>query len=387
MRRLSHSSIMFVLLGMALATLLGGSEPVKLAEAQQAAATGLAPRTVTVLVGGGQDTIILDNFFPRTLRVRVGDTVRWKFNGDATHHFHTVTFSGGPFPGPKLAVSGGGPDEVIPGRWVPVPGGQPGELMRNPAEAWPTRQPGAPVETYHGTMYVNSGHMRMSPPRVAGMPASQTFSLTFTKPGMYRYDCAVHPHMHGTIEVVPTDAADVPSQAAIDKQAKAEADHLLALIEKAKGLGKTIRSQPGPNGTSFWFVRAGAFDVSGEMRGQLFDFMPKNLTVKAGDTVIWAAVEPHTITFNPTPPAPEPFIVRPRPDGPPYLVQNPKVHQPFKPAQVYEPTQYFNSAALGMTTARGTSWALTFDKPGVYEYICAFHEPMGMKGAITVVPR
>lgn len=169
--------------------------------------------------------------------------------------------------------------------------------------------------------------------------------------------------------------------------AKAEIDHLLALVDRAKGRGKTIRSEPGPNGTRFWFVRAGVFDASGDMRGQLFDFMPKSLTVKAGDTVIWESVDPHTITFNPTPPTPDPFIVRPRPDGPPYLLQNPKVHQPFKPAQAYDAPQYFNSAIVGMNTPVGTSWALTFDKPGVNEYVCALHELMGMKGTITVVPR
>src|SRR5713101_8097512 len=175
MRGLSHFSIMFLLLGMALAALLGGSEPVKLAEAQQAPAMGPAPRTVAVLVGGGQDTIVLDNYFPKTLRVRVGDTVTWKFNGDANHHFHTVTFSGGPFSGPKNAVAGGEPGEVLPGNWVPVPGGQPGQFMWNPAQAWPTRQSGAPVETYNGTTYVNSGHMRTHPV-VAGMPAFREFS-------------------------------------------------------------------------------------------------------------------------------------------------------------------------------------------------------------------
>jgi plastocyanin len=386
MKGLSHFSITFLLLGMALAALLGGSEPVKLAEAQQAPAMGPAPRIVTVLVGGGQDTIILDNFFPRNLRVRAGETVVWKFNGDENHHFHSVTFSGGPFPGPKVAVAGGAPGEARPGGWVPVPGGQPGELMRNPVEAWPTRKPGAPVETYDGTTYVNAGFMRTRP-RVPGMPASKEFSLIFTKPGIYRYVCTLHSHMQGTIEVVPADAADVPSQAEIDKQAKAEADHLLALIDKARGLGKTIRSEPGPHGTTFWFVRAGAFDVSADIRGQLFDFLPKNLSVKAGDTVIWESVDVHAITFNPIPPVPEPFIVKPQPGGPPFLVQNPKVFKPSKPAQVYDPAQYFNSAVLGMVTPVGTSWALTFDKPGVHEYICPLHEPMGMKGTITVVPR
>src|SRR6266545_6410653 len=240
MKRLGHPSITFVLVAMGLAALLGGSEPVKLAEAQQSP----GPRTVAVLVGGGQDTIVLDNFFPQTVRVRVGDTVVWKFNGDANHHFHTVTFSGGPFPGPKNAVAGGEPGEVLPGNWVPVPGGKPGEFMWNPEQAWPTRQSGASVEKYDGTTYINSGHMRQRP-LIPGMPAFNEFSLTFAKPGVYRYACALHPHMQGTIEVVPAGVADVPGQVEMDKQAKAEAHHLLALTEKAKDLGKTIRSEPG----------------------------------------------------------------------------------------------------------------------------------------------
>jgi plastocyanin len=365
-----------LLLVMLPAALPEGSALVTLAEAQQANA---AARTVTVLVGGGQDTIVLDSFFPQTVRVRVGDTVVWKFNGDETHHFHTVTLFGGPFDGPKRAVVGGGPGEVIPPGAVPVPGGQPGERMRNPVRAWPTRKPAAPSETYDGTTYVNSGEMRKRP-RAPGMPAFETFSLTFTKPGTYRYVCAAHPHMQGTIEVMPAEVVDVPSQAEIDKQAEAEAAHLLALIEKAKGLGKTVRSEPGPNGTTFWFVRAGAFDTSGEMRGQLFDFLLKTLTVKAGDTAIWESVDIHTITFNPMPPSPDPHIVKAQADGPPLLLENPKVFQPSKPAPVYDPAQYFNSALLGMTQACGTSWALTFDTPGVYEYFSCSARADGHEG-------
>ncbi len=44
-----------------------------------------APRTLTVLVSGGQDTTVFDTFFPLTLRVRVGDTVTWKFNAHPVH--------------------------------------------------------------------------------------------------------------------------------------------------------------------------------------------------------------------------------------------------------------------------------------------------------------
>ena len=89
--------ILCMLLGTVLAALPGGSDRVMTAEAQQA----IAPRTITVLVGGGHDTIVLDSYFPRTVRVRAGDTVVWKFNGDENHHIHTVTFSGGAFAGPR----------------------------------------------------------------------------------------------------------------------------------------------------------------------------------------------------------------------------------------------------------------------------------------------
>lgn len=312
MKQLGYLSIVLLLLGLLPAALPGGLEPVKIAEAQTA---NPAPRTVTVLVGGGQDTIVLDGFFPQNLRMRVGDTVTWKFNSAPTHR-HTATLVGGPFPGPKDAVAGGVPGEVMPGRWIPEPGGAPGDLMRNPVFAAPTRRAGAPVET---------------------------FSVTFTKPGTYRYFRLFHrPHMVGTIEVVPASTADVPDQAEID---------------------------------------------SGEHLGLSFDFLPKNLTIKAGDTVIWEAVDAHTITLIPAPPPPEIFIVKPQADAYPLLIRNPQVFRPTKPAAVYDPAQHFNSAPIGQTTRNGTSWALTFDTPGVYEYICALHHELGMKGTITVVPR
>jgi plastocyanin len=181
----------------------------------------------------------------------------------------------------------------------------------------------------------------------------------------------------------------VPDQAAIDARAKAEVDHLLAMVVRTKEQRKAVRSQPGSNGTTLWFVGAGGHDrPSGEALGQSFDFMPKNLTIKTGDTVIWEAVDTHTITFIPAPPVPGVFVIKPQADDAyPLLIQNAKVHLPARPAAVYDPAQHFNSAPFGQTTARGTSWVLTFDKPGVYEYICALHHELGMKGAITVVAR
>jgi plastocyanin len=345
-----------------------------------------APRTLTVLVGAGQDTTVLDAYFPTTLRIRAGDTLVWKFNGDEPHHRHTVTFTGGKFPGPFVVASGGGPGEVVPTRNVLVPGGPAGQRMFNPVALWPTRPAGAPVETYDGGTYVNSGHM-LKRPLAPGVPAVETFSLTFTKPGTYRYYCVFHPHMQGVVEVLPATATDVMGQADLDRMAEAETKHLLAVFEKAKGVKRTARQDPGPGDTSVWYVRAGSFDLSGEMRAQPFEYLPKNVTVKAGDTVVWESVDVHTITFNPTPLAPELHIARPQADGRPQVIQNPKVYTPAKPTGFYDPTQYYNSSTLGVTAPIGTSWSLSFDKPGVYEYFCALHHQMGMKGTVTVVPR
>lgn len=343
-----------------------------------------APRTLTVLVGGGQDLTVLDGFFPQHLRIRVGDTVTWKHNGESTGDRHTVTFNGGPFPGPKVPLPTGGAGEVMPQRNIPVPGGAKEEVMRNPLILFPTRQPGAPSETYEGTSFVTSGELSQTPRK--GTPSNETFSLTFTKPGLYRYICLNHhPHMTGMIEVVSATATDVPDQAQIDAQAKAEMNSLLAQIERAKERSKAVGSQPGPNGTTIWYVQAGTF-LASEMRGMDFDFHPKKLTVKAGDTVIWEAKAGHTVTFVPGPVIPERLILQPKAEGMPHLIVNSKSNNRAVPSGTYNPTQYYNSGNIGINQPR-VSWAMTFDKPGVYEYVCTIHHERGMKGTITVVAR
>ena len=88
-------------------------------------------RYLTALVGGGQDTISLNAFFPSTLRIRAGDTVTWKLNSDEVR---TVSFLGGE----QLPA--------IPARadLVAVPGSLNGDLMLNPWSNLPTRPPARP---------------------------------------------------------------------------------------------------------------------------------------------------------------------------------------------------------------------------------------------------
>ena len=42
-------------------------------------------RTLTALVGAGQDTEVINSFLPPRLTIRAGDTIEWKINGDEIH--------------------------------------------------------------------------------------------------------------------------------------------------------------------------------------------------------------------------------------------------------------------------------------------------------------
>jgi plastocyanin len=259
--------------------------------------------------------------------------------------------------------------------------------MVTPALAFPSRPPGGPVESFGGTGYVNSGILQNQPP-APGAPPNNSFTLTFPKAGVYQYICLVHlSPMIGWVEVVPPTTADVLGQSDIDAQAKAQAEPLLALVDKAKAEIAQPGKDVGPNNTTLWYVHAGANEfIAGDFRAQILEFGPKVLTIKAGDTVIWGSTYFHTVTFNPTPPPPEFVIPKPQPNGPPILSLNPLVGAPIRPAASYDPTKYYNSGILG-PFGQQSSWALTFDKPGTYDYFCAVHRDQGMKATVVVQPK
>jgi plastocyanin len=352
--------------------------------ATQASPALQSPRELTVLAGAGQDTVNAFAYFPSTVQIRAGDMVTWKINGDSPH---TISFTQGFVPeGATRDNSFGIPGAVITAPSIPAPGAEPGVAMRHPLELFPTRAAGAPVETYRGTGYVNSGRLRVEPwvPGVLGLPS---FSLLFDTPGLYSYVCLIHPEgMAGIVEVLPASATNVPDQAAIDAQAQAEMAEILRLSERAHTAGSTARSMPGPHDTTLWSVKAGNSQHQvNDFRVNLEEFLPKDLTVQAGDTVVWESVRGHTVTFLPAPPAPEWAPIAFGPDGLPRLLQLPSLADPSRPSAVYDPTQFFNSGNMN-TAPRGGFWSLTFETPGTFEYLCLIHQELGMKGTITVLP-
>ncbi len=355
----------------------------------------IATRTVTALVGAGQDTEQVMRFFPQDLKVRAGDTVSWKMNGD---EIHTVSLIGqDAFKGIAsnwlIQDSGDAPGKVVPGFAVPQPNAKsPTDVQFDPLVFFPTRQQGAPVEHFSGAGFVSSGVMTKVPPPFLppNTPANDSFSVVFDKPGTYNFVCLIHlGAMRGTVTVLPPDVQDAPSQSDIDAQAQKEIAPMIGLVKAAEGQGQALaKKEPGLNGTTTYYVRAGNVDfTTGDITAQSFGFFPQTTTIKAGDTLVWSSTYVHTITFKPSPPPPDFAILKPQPNGPPMLLPGPDVFTEAKPAPTYDPTKYYNSGDIGLFGANGWSWSLTFDKPGTYDYYCALHQQLGMKGTIIVQPK
>jgi len=345
------------------------------AQAQQA-------RTVTVLAGAGQDTVDILSYFPQNVRVHVGDTVTWKQNSDASH---TISFFG-TFTGPGGANVFAEPGTLVPSPNLPI-AGRTGVNQANRVQRFPYPGPEANGSVYHGEGMVSSGRLR-GVPQTPGLPPLESWSLTFDRPGLYNYICLTHAdQMHGTVEVVDTSAS-VPGQAEIDAKAQQEITSMMDIAERAKAQRSNNRSEPGPNDTTTWYVSAGnhLFQLN-DPRVQLQEFMPRNVTITAGDSVVWGSTGFHTVTFNPTPPAPPDNYLETLPDGTEAIVNNPMTRDPAKPSAIYDPAQFFNSGNLSPNQPNGTAWMLTFETPGTFEYYCSVHLDLGMVGTVTVVSR
>jgi len=326
-------------------------------------------RELKVIAGAGEDTVLLNAFLARNITVRAGDTVTWSLGH--VGEVHTVSFLGGT---PR-------PPDVIP-----IEGRNPTDVQLNPVTAFPTRAPGAPLESYNGTAMVSSGVLS-NVPAAPDAPPNNVMSVLMDTEGVFDYVCLLHPQMTGTVTVVADNAA-ADSQADIDAMAAVEEAALRAQIEGIRAAGEMIQTEAGPNGTTIWHVNVGPIGFDSQL--ELYEFMADNLTIQEGDTVIWANVAPsiHTVTFHPGQPTPAFLIPEPQEAGPPILVANPLTVFPVKPTAEFDGTGYRNSGIMSVNGGPGgSSFSITFSKAGSFDYICAIHVELGMEASITVVER
>lgn len=129
-----------------------------------------------VLAGDSVGNSSVMRFLPNTLTISAGDSVTWT-NPDMMDP-HTVTF----------APDGKYPDFPSPQALAPAGG-----------------------STYDGTTFTNSGLIvPAGSPGYPGVPTVTSYTLTFTKPGVYTYHCVLH-DSNGMIGKIVVVSGPVPT--------------------------------------------------------------------------------------------------------------------------------------------------------------------------------
>jgi plastocyanin len=123
----------------------------------------------------------------------------------------------------------------------------------------------------------------------------------------------------------------------------------------------------------------------GTLSNPLFGYTPQNVEIKAGGTVLWyvrplVPAEPHTVTFV--------FDNKTMING--FLPGNQRVYNPAiidsnDVTKIYPPNanlaivgteKYVNSGWMfpsGAVPGTSSTFSVTFEKPGTYNYICLLH--------------
>jgi plastocyanin len=306
-------------------------------------------------------------FFPAKVTIRAGQSITWRIHG-----FHTITFPGANtslplvVPHPELPQQSMSDAAGVRFWWA----GKAPQLVINPMLV--EQRGGATIG--RPTDFRNSGIARLlSETGFHGEAAPYT--LTFLKPGIYHYFCAIHQGMRGTVTVLPA-SAKLTTQAAVTRRAKAQ---MSGVVSELKRLNTTA-----PTSSHQVLVGAG---TSGS--AEIASFFPNRLDINVGDTMTFLDGDPtdvHTVTFGPEEytSAIENSVFEYAGSS---LVFNPLSALPSEPPDLPSPVQYdgtnhgdgyLNSGLLysSQTPDQPHQFAVTFTKPGTYRLECVIHANM-----------
>lgn len=208
------------------------------------------------------------------------------------------------------------------------------------------------------------------------------FSVVFPVAGNFKLVCLLHSDMTGIVHVLDLSQPLPHDQEFYDRLAQTEGKALLADQDASKPKHKHAQNSVTVGGGEIVGTGAGT-DTLSVMR-----FSDPVITVRAGDTVEWTnedSATPHTVTFGTEPqdPLPPSSNVTVDPDGARHAVLNStsdSVHSGFLQSAPQDRT------GLAQAPSGVTRFRVTLSKPGVYPYICALHDGLGMKGQVVVLP-
>jgi plastocyanin len=304
----------------------------------------------------------VDNFVINRVTVNVGDTVVWDGKALASG-FHTVDLPGKDRPLPLFAPTGhlvsGVNDAAGNAFWfnkLPLLGFNPALFGRSGGK------------TYNGTEPVDSG-LPLGKPK--------DLKVRFTKAGVYKYFCNVHPGMVGFV-VVKNKGEQIPSA---QQDAATLAKEEVRYTDIARHLDSTeVRGNDD--------VSVGA---SGPGGVEVFAMFPGKLTVRTGTSVTFAmskrSRELHTASFGPTSylgPLSQTFKGGPVPDAKALYASDSPGSITLSPTS--HGNGFANTGAMDRdgSTALPASGKITFTAPGTYKFICLIH-PF-MHGTVVVTP-
>lgn len=290
-------------------------------------------------------------FLSNELWIHVGDGIRWTA---ATDELHTVSFlRTGQIRPPLFTTGNSGP-------FV-----------------------GCPNTTPDGSNF--DGSTCVTSPILAN---GQTYTVHFPTAGNYKLVCLVHIRMTGAVHVLPTSRQLPHDQDFYDRQAVQEKAELLSDASGLEGRGIAAAQQSSPNG-----VTAGIAAITstggGSNTATVMRFLGGTILVRVGDTVEWVNRAPsvfHTITFG----------TEPVNAFPPFPLSLPIDPDGVRHAVIGSPNDSANSGVIGSPNQETvglpqmpldfTRFRVTFTSPGTFNYICALHDDLGMKGTVIVHP-
>ena len=213
-----------------------------------------------------------------------------------------------------------------------------------------------------------------------------TYSVTFPAAGNFKLVCLLHADMTGVVHVLDLSEPLPHDQDFYDRQAQSEQARLLAHAPRVEDQGTPWDAL----GTD---VAAGIGQVvtttgAGSQTVSLMRFVRQTIVVRVGDTVEWTSLDPsinHTVTFGTEPADPRPASanVTPTLAGARQAVigsTSDNVNSGFlSPAPQ-------DRAGLTQSNPGVTRFRVTFMSPGTFNYICAVHDQLGMKGTVIVHP-